>query len=83
MTTEFNDYSLFFNFLETYLPTGFVGIDRDDQIMLDVEQMLEENNQFISNYKTTFSECGHSRFTGLPINLLQLSLKLLSPQQKR
>jgi hypothetical protein len=40
------DYSLFFRFLETYTPVGFQGIDRNDPLMTELEEMLEENNQF-------------------------------------
>jgi DNA-binding CsgD family transcriptional regulator len=41
------DYSLFFKFLETYTPSGFQGIDRNDPLIIELEEMMEENNQFI------------------------------------
>jgi len=37
---------LFFKFLETYTPVGFKDIDRNDPLMMQLEEMLEENNQF-------------------------------------
>jgi DNA-binding CsgD family transcriptional regulator len=39
-------YNLFFKFLETYTPVGFKDIDRNDPLMMQLEEMLEENNQF-------------------------------------
>jgi DNA-binding CsgD family transcriptional regulator len=46
MTTDFHDYSLFLKFLETYTPSGFKGIDRSDLLISELEEMMEENNQF-------------------------------------
>ena len=40
------DYSLFLKFIETYLPVGFKGIDRDDPLLLQLEALTEANNQF-------------------------------------
>jgi len=39
-------YNLFFKFLETYSPTGFKGIDEEGKLMLELEEMMQENNQF-------------------------------------
>jgi DNA-binding CsgD family transcriptional regulator len=39
-------YNLFFRFLETYTPVGFKDIDRNDPLMMQLEEMLEENKQF-------------------------------------
>jgi len=39
-------YNLFFKFLETYTPVGFKDINRNDPLMMQLEEMLEENNQF-------------------------------------
>ncbi len=41
------NYRLFLRFIETYLPAGFKGISPEDDLMLELEQMLENNNQFI------------------------------------
>ena len=46
METFHPDYSLFFRFLETYTPVGFQGIDRNGPLMKELEEMMEENNQF-------------------------------------
>ena len=39
-------YNLFFRFLETFTPIGFQGIDRNDPLIIELEEMMEENNQF-------------------------------------
>jgi DNA-binding CsgD family transcriptional regulator len=39
-------YSIFFDFLESYLPTGFLKIDPDDPIMLKLEELTGENDQY-------------------------------------
>jgi len=40
------DYSLFFNFIDAYIRQGFSGIDTQDPLILELEQMMELNNQF-------------------------------------
>jgi DNA-binding CsgD family transcriptional regulator len=40
------DYSLFFKYIEKYLPIGFKGINHPDPFMQDLEEMMEANNQF-------------------------------------
>jgi len=40
------DYSKFFRFIETYNPRGFQGIDRNDPLILQLEEMMEDYNQF-------------------------------------
>ena len=39
-------YSLFFEFIETYSHAGFKGIDRSDPLILSLEEMMKNNNQF-------------------------------------
>jgi hypothetical protein len=41
-------YSLFFDFIESYLPKGFLGINDADPIMLKLNSIMEENDQFIT-----------------------------------
>jgi hypothetical protein len=41
-------YSLFFDFIESYLPKGFLNINGEDPIMMKLNQLLEENDQFIT-----------------------------------
>lgn len=40
------DYSLFHKFIETFLFTGFNGINPDDSRIEALEKMMEDNNQF-------------------------------------
>ena len=40
------DYRLFHEFIETYLPSGFKDIDRDDPLLMQLEALTEANNQF-------------------------------------
>ena len=46
MVVVSQDYSLFFEFIETYSPVGFKGIDSDDTLMKELELIMEKNNQF-------------------------------------
>jgi hypothetical protein len=50
-------YSIFFDFIESYLPSGFLGVKPDDAIMQKLEQMLEQNDQFI-----TVADLGQIKF---------------------
>jgi DNA-binding CsgD family transcriptional regulator len=47
MITNPKSYSLFFRFIEAYAPLGFRGIDRNDPLMVEFEDMMEENDQFL------------------------------------
>jgi DNA-binding CsgD family transcriptional regulator len=40
------DYSLYHKFIETFLPIGFVGIDRGDPLVQKLEGQTESYNQF-------------------------------------
>jgi hypothetical protein len=44
--TDSQDYKLYSKFIETYLPSGFQGIDRNDPLLLQLESMTEAYNQF-------------------------------------
>ena len=46
MVSDFQDYSLFFKFIETYTPVGFKGINPADELIQELEHMMEENDQF-------------------------------------
>jgi hypothetical protein len=39
-------YSIYFDFIESYLPSGFLKINPDDPIMLKLEKLTVENNQY-------------------------------------
>jgi len=47
MSKPYN-YSIYFDFIESYLPTGFLNINAEDPIMLELERRMEENDQFFS-----------------------------------
>jgi hypothetical protein len=51
------NYSLFFDFIESYLPTGFLNIDLKDPIMQKLNELMEENDQFL-----TVSDLGKIQF---------------------
>jgi len=40
------DYNLFFNFIDIYLPQGFNGINRHDPLILKLEEITEANDQY-------------------------------------
>lgn len=46
MNCESTDYNLFFEFIDTFLPVGFKGIDPDHPMVQELEQMMAKNNQF-------------------------------------
>lgn len=48
LMTDNQDYKLFHNFIETFSPIGFNGIDSNDPLVLEMEQMMQRNNQFIT-----------------------------------
>jgi hypothetical protein len=50
-------YSIFFDFIESYLPAGFLGIHPDDPIMLKLEELMEENDQYFQVF-----DLGQMRF---------------------
>ena len=63
MIKDSGQYNLFFDFKEAYSPTGFTGIDRDDPLILSLEEMMNENNQYLAVFdmlhmKTLFVEPG-------------------------
>ena len=47
LKTPYN-YSLFFDFIESYLPSGFLNINPDDPIIQKLEDVMEDNDQFFS-----------------------------------
>jgi hypothetical protein len=46
MTSDLGAYSLYLKFIETYLPSGFKNIDRDSDLLKQLEAITEQNNQF-------------------------------------
>jgi DNA-binding CsgD family transcriptional regulator len=41
-------YSIFFDFIDSYLPKGFLGINASDPIIQQLSLLMEENDQFIT-----------------------------------
>jgi hypothetical protein len=46
MANNPRDYRLWLKLIETYLPSGFKGIDRGDPLLRELEAFTEANNQF-------------------------------------
>jgi hypothetical protein len=46
MKSGLSEYDLFLNFIETYSPSGFNGIDRASPVLTQLEELTEANNQF-------------------------------------
>lgn len=51
------NYSIYFDFIESYLPFGFRNIKAEDPIVQKMEEVLEENVQYLS-----IIECGEVKF---------------------
>jgi len=51
------NYSIYFDFIESYLPSGFKDISTNDPIMQQLDQLMEENDQFL-----TVSDLGQIKF---------------------
>jgi len=41
------NYSIYHDFIESYLPSGFLKISAEDPIMLKLERLMEENDQML------------------------------------
>jgi hypothetical protein len=46
MYTGSESYDIFFRFIETYSHSGFTGIDRNDLLIVKLEELTEQNDQF-------------------------------------
>jgi DNA-binding CsgD family transcriptional regulator len=46
MTGNFNNYDLYYKFINTYSPFGFRNIDFDSPLMKQLDELTERNNQF-------------------------------------
>jgi len=46
MYPEYQDYNLFFSFVDKFSPVDFKGIDPMDPLVVELDRMLEKNNQF-------------------------------------
>jgi DNA-binding CsgD family transcriptional regulator len=46
MKESTSDYHIYFKLLEKYGPTGFAGIDPNDPLMIEAEEIMDKNDQF-------------------------------------
>jgi DNA-binding CsgD family transcriptional regulator len=63
-------YSIFFDFIESYLHSGFHNINADDAIMQRLEMLLQENQQFLTvvdmgQIKYLFTSIGSKDIIGI------------------
>jgi len=70
MAEDTGQYDLYFRFIETFLPAGFKNIDRNDSLVLEVEEMTESNNQFffvvdMLRLKVEFTSQGCRKMLGI------------------
>jgi DNA-binding CsgD family transcriptional regulator len=70
MIKDYRGYNLFFEFIKTYSSVGFRGINRQDPLILALEEMLKNNNQFFSIFdmirmKTEFTSQGSRELLGI------------------
>jgi hypothetical protein len=70
MIKDYPQYNLFFEFIETYSPVCFRGINRQDALILALEDMMKSRNQFfcvfdIIRMKMEFSSQGSLQMLGI------------------
>jgi DNA-binding CsgD family transcriptional regulator len=70
MIRDCGQYNLFFEVIKTYSSVGFKGIDRQDPLILSLEEMLKNNNQFLTifdmlNMKNEFTTLGSIQMLGV------------------
>lgn len=63
-------YSIFFDFIESYLPSGFQEINAEDPIMQQLEKVMKEHDQFLSvihvdQIKHLYTSRGSKRMLGI------------------
>jgi len=46
MKESTSDNNIFFKLIETYGPTGFAGIDLNDPLMIEAEEIMKRDDQF-------------------------------------
>lgn len=64
------DYSLFLKFIETYTPSGFVEINTNDSLIIELEKMMEDNDQFffvgdVIHFKVLFTSKRSTQMIGI------------------
>lgn len=71
MPTSCLDYDLFFKFIETFAPTGFMEINPDDSRLIELENSLKNKDQFffvgdVIQMKILFTGKGSTKMIGIP-----------------
>jgi hypothetical protein len=61
------NYSIFFDFIESYLPSGFLAINAEDPIMLQLEELMRENDQYFQVF-----DLGQMKFLFTSKNSIQI-----------
>ena len=64
------NYSIFFDFIESYLPSAFLNINAEDPIIKKLEALMEENDQFFQVFdmgkmQFLYTSKGISRIFGI------------------
>jgi len=75
MIKDQGHYSLFFDFIKTYSSVGFKGINRQDPLILSLEETLKDNNQFLMIFdmlhmKNEFTTLGSIQIMGIEPEVL-------------
>ena len=70
MIDKYQSYSLVFEFIKTYSPIAFRGIDRNDPLVLALENIMKVNNQFLCVFdmlhmKIDYSTQGSTQLLGI------------------
>lgn len=78
MTSELNRYDLFFEFIETFMHSGFKEIDERNPLMLQLEEMMENNDQFfyiadLMQLKIIYTSKRSNKMIGVPPEELDFS----------
>jgi hypothetical protein len=60
-------YSIFFDFIESYLPSGFLNINPEDPIMLKLEEVMDQNDQYFQVF-----DVGQMKFLYTSKNILKI-----------
>ena len=68
--TNYIDYNLFFEFIETFSKDGFIGIDPGHPLMLELEEGMELSNQFfyiadVIQMSILYTSKGSTRMIGI------------------
>jgi DNA-binding CsgD family transcriptional regulator len=67
MSGSYYNYSLYFDFIESYLPSGFRNINPDDPIMQKLDEAMDENDQYFQVF-----DMGQMRFLHTSKGIVQM-----------